>query len=142
MQTAGRAGHAAGDVGGEAGRAFVGREHEFDSALAHRLHQRKHIAARNPEAAGDAVGPERCDDQIGVVHAMDISIWVGAWRRIIQPVFGSDCCRAENRRSRIKATAAGRGPGGSIAGLDYTRRKGMSSADFRSPAGERNMGVG
>ena len=65
----GCAGHAAGDVGGEAGRAFVGGEHELDPALAHRLHQRQHVAAGNPEAAGDAIGPQRGDDQIGVVHA-------------------------------------------------------------------------
>jgi hypothetical protein len=64
----GCAGHAAGDVGGEAGRAFVRREHEFDPALAHRLHQRQHVAAGNAEAAGDAVGLECCDDQIGIVH--------------------------------------------------------------------------
>jgi hypothetical protein len=64
-----RAGHAAGDVGGEAGGAFVRGEHELDPALAHRLHQRQHVAARNAEAAGHAVRLERRDDQIGVVHA-------------------------------------------------------------------------
>jgi len=64
-----RASHAAGDVGGEAGGAFMRGEHEFDPALAHRLHQRQHVAARNAEAAGHAVRLQRCDDQIGVVHA-------------------------------------------------------------------------
>jgi hypothetical protein len=65
----GRAGHAAGDVGGEAGRALVGGEHELDAAFAHRFHQRQHVAARNPETAVDPVGLEGCDDQVGVVHA-------------------------------------------------------------------------
>ena len=54
MQKPGRAGHAAGDVGGEAGRAFVRGQHELDAALAHRLHQRQHVAARDAEAAADA----------------------------------------------------------------------------------------
>ncbi len=63
-----RAGHAAGDVGGEAGGAFVRGEHEFDPARAHRLHQRQHVAARNAEAVGHPVRLQRCDDQIGVVH--------------------------------------------------------------------------
>ena len=64
----GRAGHAAGDVGGEAGGAFVRGQHELDAALAHRLHQRQHVAARNAEAVLNSVRLERCDDQIGVVH--------------------------------------------------------------------------
>ena len=81
----GRAGHAAGHVGGEAGRAFVGGEHELDPALAHRLHQRQHVATGNPEAAGDAVRPQRCDDQIGVVHAT-ANIICGA------PAAGSSLC--------------------------------------------------
>jgi hypothetical protein len=55
MQEPGRAGHAAADVGREAGRALVRGEHELDAALAHRLHQRQHVAARNAEAAADAV---------------------------------------------------------------------------------------
>ncbi len=64
----GRAGHASHHVGGEAGRALVCGEHEVDAALAHRVHQRQHVAARNPEAAGDPVRLQRCDDQIGIVH--------------------------------------------------------------------------
>lgn len=64
-----RAGHTAGNVSGEAGGAFVRGEHEFDLALAHRLHQRQHVAAGNAEAAGHAVRLECRDDQIGVVHA-------------------------------------------------------------------------
>ncbi len=63
-----RARHAAGDIGGKARRAFMRRQHEIDAALAHRLHQREHVAARNAEAAGDAGGFERGDDEIGVVH--------------------------------------------------------------------------
>ena len=51
----GRAGHASHNVGGEAGRAFVCGQHELDAALAHRVHQRQHVAARDAEAAGDAV---------------------------------------------------------------------------------------
>ena len=77
MQKPGRAGHAPGHVGGESGRALVGGEHEIDAALAHRLHQRKHIAARNPEAAGDARRLQRCDDQIGIVHGNGISTITG-----------------------------------------------------------------
>ena len=46
-----RAGEPAGDVGGKAGGALMGGEHEIDAALAHRLHQRQHVAARNAEAA-------------------------------------------------------------------------------------------
>ena len=63
-----RARHAAGDIGGKTRRAFVRGEHEIDAALAHRLHQRQHVAARNAEAARDAGGLERGDDEIGVVH--------------------------------------------------------------------------
>ena len=64
----GRAGHPAGHVGGKAGRALMRGQHEIDAALAHRLHQRQHVAARNAEAARDAGGLERGDDQIGIVH--------------------------------------------------------------------------
>ena len=44
------------------------RQHEVDAALAHRLHQRQHVAARDAEAARNAGGFERGDDQVGVVH--------------------------------------------------------------------------
>jgi hypothetical protein len=64
----GCAGHAAHDVGGKAGRALVRGEHEVDAALAHRFHQRQHIAARNAEAAGDPARLQRRDNQIGIVH--------------------------------------------------------------------------
>lgn len=63
-----RAGDAAGDVGGKARGALVRGQHEIDAALAHRLHQREHVAARDAEAAVDACGLERGDNQIGVVH--------------------------------------------------------------------------
>ena len=131
----GRAGHAAGHVGGEAGRAFVGRQHEFDPALAHRLHQRQHVAAGNPEAASDAVGPQRGDDQIGVVHAVAIIIGVGPKEAGLSCV-PCGCCRAENRRGRINSNGFGPWIGPPVAGLDYTRRDGMSSADTRPPAGQ------
>ena len=65
-----RAGDAPGDVGGKAGGAFVRGEHEIDAALAHRLHQRQHVAARNAEAAGDAGRLQRGDDQVGIVHGL------------------------------------------------------------------------
>ena len=74
---AGSAGHAPGHVSGESRRAFVGGEHEIDAAFAHRLHERKHISARNPEAAGDSIRFERCDDQIGIVHGNGISTITG-----------------------------------------------------------------
>ncbi len=67
-QRPGHPGQPAGDVGGKAGRAFVGGEHELDPALAHRLHQRQHVAARDAEAALDAGRFQGGDDQIGVVH--------------------------------------------------------------------------
>ena len=82
----GRAGHAARDVGGEAGGAFVRGEHELDPAFAHRLHQRQHVAARNAETAGNPVRFERCDDQIGVVH-------------------GRNCCGACDSASPCAATS-------------------------------------
>jgi hypothetical protein len=100
----GRAGHAAGDIGGEAGRALVGGEHEVDPALAHRLHQRQHVAAGNPEAAGDAIGPQSGDDEISVVHASAAIIYVCP-----NEAGCSDCCRTRNRRSRITAPAVRRG---------------------------------
>ena len=50
------------------GRALVRGEHEIDAALAHRLHQRQHVAARNAEAAPDAGRFQRGDDQVGIVH--------------------------------------------------------------------------
>ena len=68
MHEPGRAGQAAGHVGGEAGRALMRGQHEIDAAPAHRLHQRQHVAARNAEAAADAGGFQGRDDQIGVVH--------------------------------------------------------------------------
>ena len=68
----GLAGHAAGDVGGEARRALMRGEHELDAALAHGLHQRQHVAARDAEAAVDAGGFEGCDDQIGIVHGKTV----------------------------------------------------------------------
>ena len=111
----GRAGHAAGHVGGEAGRAFVGRQHEFDPALAHRLHQRQHVAARDPEAASDAVGLQRCNDQIGVVHAMAIIICRGPEGGGIICV-RCGCCRAENRRGRINGNGFGPWIGRPVAG--------------------------
>ena len=46
-----RVGEAAGDVGGEAGGAFMRGEHEIDAAFSHRFHQRQHVAARDAEAA-------------------------------------------------------------------------------------------
>ena len=63
-----RAGHAAGHIGGESGRPFMRGENEVDAALAHRLHQRKHVAARNAEAPVDARRLQGCDDQVGIVH--------------------------------------------------------------------------
>ena len=64
----GRSGHPSGDVGGKARRAFMRGQHEIDAALAHRLHQRQHVAARDAEAAVDAGGLQCGDDEIGVVH--------------------------------------------------------------------------
>ena len=46
--------HAAGDIGGERRRSFMRGEHEFDAALAHRLNERQHIAARDAESMGDS----------------------------------------------------------------------------------------
>ena len=69
----GRAGHPAGDIGGKAGGAFMGGEHELDAAHPHGFHQRQHIAARDAESALDPVRLERCDDQIRVVHETTIS---------------------------------------------------------------------
>ena len=46
-----RAGEPAADVGRKAGGALMGGEHEIEAALAHRLHEREHVAARNAEAA-------------------------------------------------------------------------------------------
>ena len=62
------AGHAAGDVGGEAGRSLVRGQHELDAAVAHRLHQRQHIAARNAESAIDTRRLQGRNDQVGIVH--------------------------------------------------------------------------
>ena len=59
---------AAADVGGEAGRALMGRQHELNPALAHGLHQGEHVAARDAEAVPDAGRFQGGDDQIGVVH--------------------------------------------------------------------------
>jgi hypothetical protein len=36
--------------------------------FAHRLHQRQHVAAWDAEAAVDARGLERRNDEVGVVH--------------------------------------------------------------------------
>ncbi len=68
-----RSGHPARHVGGEAGGALVGGQHEFDAARAHRLHQRQHVAARNAEAAVDAGRLQGRDDQIGIVHELRYS---------------------------------------------------------------------
>jgi hypothetical protein len=65
------AGHPPGDVGGKTRRAFMGGEDEIDPALAHRFHQRQHIAARNAEAAVDARRLEGRDDQVSIVHGDD-----------------------------------------------------------------------
>ena len=73
-----RPGQPAGDVGGKAGRAFVGGEHELDPALAHRLHQRQHVPARDAEAAPDAGRFQGGDDQIGVVHGRSARKGVGS----------------------------------------------------------------
>ena len=87
-----RPGHAAGDVGSEAGGAFLRGKHEFDSARSHRLHQRQHVAAGNAEASSDAVRLERCDDEIGVVHAELRALLIGK---------GSPrSCRDRRRRPR------------------------------------------
>jgi hypothetical protein len=48
-------------------------EHEIDAALAHCLDQRQHIAARDAEAARDAGGLQRGDDQVGIVHGESVS---------------------------------------------------------------------
>src|SRR5262245_41458444 len=60
--------------------------------LAHRLHQRQHVAAGNAEAAGHAVRLECCDDQIGVVHAGNeprapslVQRWNDGKRRKLRP---------------------------------------------------------
>jgi hypothetical protein len=71
------ASHAPGHVGGKPGRALMGREHEVDPALAHRLHQRQHIAARNAEAAVDARRLQDGDDQVGIVHGFHVPDWLG-----------------------------------------------------------------
>jgi len=69
---AGPAGHPPGDIGGKPGRALMGREHEIDAALAHGLHQGKHVAARNTEAAVDAGRLQGGDDQVSIVHGAHI----------------------------------------------------------------------
>ena len=71
-----RPGHAAGDVGGEARRAFVRGQHEIHAALSHRLHQRQHVAARDAEAAVDAGGLQSGDDQVGIVHGVSALLLV------------------------------------------------------------------
>ena len=71
------AGHPPGDVGGETRRAFMGGEDEIDPALAHRFHQREHVAARNAEAAVDAGRLERRDDQVSIVHVIMPSFAAG-----------------------------------------------------------------
>ncbi|MCX7314614.1 MAG: hypothetical protein NTV56_23630 [Alphaproteobacteria bacterium] len=65
---AGLSGHPAGHIGGEASGALVGGQHKVDAALPHRLHQRQHVSARDAEAAVDAGGFQRGDDEIGIVH--------------------------------------------------------------------------
>ena len=52
----------------------MGGEHEIQPALAHRVHERQHIAAWNTETAGNSIGLESRDYQISVVHASIITL--------------------------------------------------------------------
>ena len=61
-------GHAAHDIGGKGGGAFMRGQHELDAAGAHRFHDRQDIAARNTKTMGNASLLEGGDDQFGIVH--------------------------------------------------------------------------
>ena len=65
-----RPGHSPHDVGGKTGGAFMRREHEFDAALAHRLHQRQHVPRRDAESVRDAGRFQGGDDEVGIVHGV------------------------------------------------------------------------
>ena len=45
-------------------------QHEIDPALAHRFHERQHVAARDSETAADAGGSQRSHEEVGIVHQL------------------------------------------------------------------------